>query len=174
MLQLRWKASSSPVLGRPESLDPGRRGGHRREPCPSAVRPGTTIDRLASRRQLALQRRPKLLWRPPAKRPVDDQRWPVHPVGPTQHTGRKPEQPCEPVVLQLERRPPHQAVRGERDYDNGQDRLDDDFRDRCQQQQAQRDAEQRGQDQPPRTAEMDLVPVLHDDDGGDGDRDEDG
>src|SRR5262249_37198712 len=67
-----------------------------------------------------------------------------------------------------------QAVPRERDEDDGQDRLDDGAGHRRQEQQAQGDAEQGGQDQPPRTSEMDLVPIFQDDHDGDGDGDEDG
>jgi hypothetical protein len=41
-----------------------------------------------------------------------------------------------------------------------------------QKQQAERDAEQRGEDEPAGAEQMDLLPVLQDDDGGYGDRDQ--
>ena len=70
-----------------------------------------------------------------------------------------------------QRRSPRQTVRREPEDDQGQDGL---FGNGGQQQQAQGEAEQRGQHQPPGTAQMDLVPVLHDDHKSDRDGDEDG
>jgi hypothetical protein len=69
---------------------------------------------------------------------------------------------------------PGQAVHREGDDHGGEDRLDDRLGDRGQQQQAERDAEHGGADEPPGAADVDLPPVLDQDAPGDRDRDEGG
>ena len=88
-----------------------------------------------------MQGRSEVLRRPAAQGPIDDQRRPVDAIGAAQHAGREAEQPNQAVILQFDPRPPHQRVGRKADNHDGQGRLDDGFRNRRQQQHAQRDAE---------------------------------
>lgn len=91
----------------------------------------------AGRQKLTLQSRPEMFRRPAAQSPVDHQGWPVHSISPGQYSGTESEEPRQPVVLQLDLPAADQAISRKRHNDNGQDRLDDGFRYRCQQQESE-------------------------------------
>ena len=117
----------------------------------------------AGRQKIALQRRTKLLRRPLPQRTVNGQRRTVHSVGAAQNSRQKPgsQQPCGMILLQSQFPLGCQRINRKHGNDEAEDNFHHMIVDRNQQQQPQRNAEQRRDDQPGCAADFDLSPILN-------------
>lgn len=123
------------------------------------------------RQKVALQRCAEVLWRPTAHRSIDDERWAVHAIGSAHDAGEKSAYQQQGTIVrpQLRQRTAKERVaREEQDHD-GQRGFDRERMRAAQKQRPKRDAGKSWQKQPQTAAQMDVAPVLKENDGCDGD-----
>ncbi len=130
----------------------------------------------AGGQKISLQRGAKVLRRPAAQRAVNGQRRAVHAVSAAEDSGTEAgdSEPCGMIFFEVEFGLEQQRVeRKERD-DDAEDELDDVVVDASEKQQAERNAGERGGEEPRGARDFYLSPILRDDNGGHEDRDEHG
>jgi hypothetical protein len=122
--------------------------------------------------KISLQGGPEMLRRPPPHGCVNRERWAIHPIGSAQHTGTEAayHEPKTTLTFQLQLRAADQKVDCERDDNHSQRAFDHSLMTTGQKQKTQRDSKKGGEYEPASATQVDIFPVLHNNDAGDRDR----
>src|SRR5215469_148364 len=144
--------------------------------CPESGQPVAGHADDAGGQKIALQGGAEMWRGPTAHGAVDDERRAVHAVGAAENTGGESaaEEPGMMVAGQFPGHAAHQGVNREEHNDQGQSALDGALVMAGEKQETDGNAEQCGEDEPSGTDEVNLFPVLYDDDGGNGNGDKHG
>jgi hypothetical protein len=126
--------------------------------------------------EVGLERGAEMLWGPLPECPIHDQGRAVHAKGAAENAGDEAaaEKPCPVIVLEVEFLARGEGVEGEGSDQQGEEDFDGVLVYAGEEEEPQRGAQKSGGEESAGAADVDVAPVLEDDDGGDGNRDEHG